>query len=82
MNATTDLCMFNFQQKLLKMNLGIFIYHTSGTRAGTKINFPEIKCKKQIQGINNLNKNFDLRNIKCQKRGFPPLQSTEEQSCF
>lgn len=44
------------------MNLRIFIYHTFGTIAGTKINYPGIGLKKQIQGVNNkLNKNFQLK---------------------
>lgn len=54
--------MFEFQQKLLKTNLRIFVYHTFGTIAGTKINYPGIRHKKQIQGVNNKpNKNFELK---------------------
>lgn len=65
MNVTTDLCMFNFQQKLLRMNFkNIYIYHTFGTIAGTKINYPGIGRRKQIQSVNNkLNENFELRDL-------------------
>lgn len=81
MNVTTDLCMFNLQQKLLKMNLRIFIYHSFGTVAGTKINYPEIGCKKQFQSVNNkLNKNFELRNLKSQKKRFS--SPAKQQCCF
>lgn len=69
--------MFEFQQKLLKTNLRIFVYHAFGTIAGTKINYPGIRHKKQTQGVNNKpNKNFELKEIfKPKREVFQPCRA-------
>lgn len=64
----TDLCMLELQQKVLKTKLGVFVYHTSGTTASTKIHSPGIRHKKQIQGVNSKpDKNSELKEIFQQK---------------
>lgn len=55
------------------------MYHTFGTIAGTKINYPGIRHKKQIQGVNNKpSKNFELKKtFKSKEREvFQALQRT------